>query len=137
MKTKSKLKFNVVPQPPLFTLNGMEYYLVEFEANPGVTQATNREAKEAFDASGHIPAKIRDAAIFDRKEFKKYRKSVWITLYDCREEMNDRVGYFFGKQKRGMQGLGLASPTDGFGFYHMDHGGGPGKFPALCWRKVA
>ena len=137
MKTIQNLKFSVVPQPPLFTLNGMEYYLVEFKANQGVDHSTHREAKEALDMAGHIPAKIRDVSIFDRKEFKKYQRSVWITLYDCREDMNDRVGYFLGKQTRGMQSLGLANQTDGLCFYHMNHGGGgPSEHPALCWRKV-
>ena len=136
MNATKALKFTVVPQPPLLTLNGMEYYLVEFKAVPGLTQSTHRDAKEALDVAGHIPAKIRDVSIFGRKEFRKHKSSAWITLYDCRENMNDRIGYFLGKQTTGMKGLGLANREDGLCFYHLDHGGGPSEMPALCWRKV-
>lgn len=135
MNATQSLKFTAVSQPTLFTHDSMEYYLVEFKAKAGLDRSTHRDAKEAFDAAGHIPAKIRDVSIFNRKEFKKYKR-LWITLYDCRENMNDRVGYFLGKHTRTAQRLGLANQKDGLCFYHMDHGGGPSEYPALAWRKV-
>lgn len=132
--TTTNLKFSAIPQPTLFVHNGMEYYLVKFKAMPGLKQSTHRDAKVAFDAGGHTPAKIRDVSIFTQKELKE--QPGWITLYDCRDNMNDRVGYFLGESTRTAQGLGLANPSDGLCFYHMDHGGGPSEHPALAWRQA-
>ncbi len=134
MNATQSLKFTAIPQPTLFTHDGMEYYLVEFKAKAGLDRSTHRDAKEASDAAGHIPAQIRDVSIFKHKEFRKYKG--WITLYDCRENMNDRIGYYLGRHARRMKSLGLANQNDGLCFYHLDHGGGPSEHPALCWRKV-
>lgn len=120
-----KLDFNVLPQPVCFSHEGMDYYLVKFEARKGLESSTHREPKEALDAAGHVPAVIRGTAVIDiiHRLFKK--GSGAITLYDCRENMDDRVAYVNM----------LALTDDGLCFYQMDHGGGPGEHPALCWKK--
>lgn len=123
---KTTAMFTVTADAPLFTHNGMEYYLVNFHRAEGVESTSHREPKAALDEAGHIPAVIRGTEVLDiLKKFVK-KEDGWITVYDCRENMNDRVAYFNG----------LALTDDGFCFYHMDHGG-RGEHHALCWRKVA
>ena len=133
MTATQKFKLTAIPQPTLFTHKGMEYYLVEFKMRHGERMCTHREAKDALEAAGHIPAQIRGTEILRRREITKQKG--WITLFDCRENMNDRTGFFLGRNTKAAQGLGLANPNDGLAFYHLDHGSA-GEHPALCWRKV-
>lgn len=118
--------FTVTASAPLFTHNGMEYYLVSFKSAEGVGSTSHYEPKEALDASGHVPAIIRGTEVLNILKRTVKKEDGWITLYNCRENMNNRVAY----------ANGLELTDDGLCFYHMDHGG-TGEHPALCWRKVA
>lgn len=132
MELKPDTKFALIEAPALFVLEGMEYYLVEFKMLPGVTQCTHREAKSALDASGHVAAQAHCGVILKLHELNHQG---WIALFDCRENMNDRVGYFMGHNTGTAVQLKLANKNDGLCFYHLDHGTS-GEMPALCCRKV-
>ncbi len=121
------LQFTVEAQPTLFTLGDKEYYLVHYKAVEGLTRTTHHEPKAALDAAGHIPAVIRqDNQVLEMLMRHVTRGDGWISLYDCRPDMENRIGY----------ANGLALTDDGLCFYHMSHGGGPGEHPALCERPV-
>lgn len=124
----AQLQFTVEAQPTLFTLGGNEYYLVYFVAAKGLTRTTHREPKAALDAAGHIPAVIRqdNQVLNTLMRHVKREEDDWISLYDCRPDMNDHIGY----------ANGLPLTNDGLCFYHMDQGGGPSEHPALCERPV-
>ncbi|MDP3726240.1 MAG: hypothetical protein Q8R36_03525 [bacterium] len=131
-----KAKLAAIPKPALFTHRGMEYYLVEFKPARGVKSNTHRDALKALKLGGYVPAKLRNVSIFNRPEFKSLGKQ-WISLFDCRTDMKDRMAYFMdpGSTKMGKE-LGIANQDDGLCFYSLDHGVGGGENPALCWRKA-
>ena len=133
MKTDKTPVMTAVAGQTLFTLDGMEYYMVDFKLNEGETWSRHRDAKDALEVGGHTPAKVRDVSIFARKEFRKHKG--WITLFDCRDDMKDRVGYFLDRSTGMAQSIGLASQNDGLMFYNLDHGSA-GEYPALCWKKT-
>ena len=125
----ANLKYTVTELPTLFTHNGMEYYLVSFKAAPGLVSSTEQDAMDALVHGGHVPAAIRGTEVLDLLDRHAEKERGWITLFDCREDMKGKVGFFTFNE--------IPLSHDGLCFYPLTHGGGSGDHQdALCWRKA-
>ena len=134
MSTTTQLKIQTVPQPTLFTKDGMDYYLVEFKFEKGNTQCTHKEAKKALETGGHVPVPVTDGSNLFHPKLDDQQG--WVSLFGCKTNKPDLVGFLIPPRSRATAAdLNLATLGGRLMFYHLNHGGN-GEHPALCWKKA-